>query len=95
MPVTAITLWSMRGIVAPGRGNLPAGRRNLLPARSAALRKGAVTASAAVAEGSSGTTRIELSIQGMTCAACAARVEKKLNSLDDVHPTVNFATECC
>jgi copper chaperone CopZ len=48
-----------------------------------------------VAEGSSGTTRIELSIQGMTCAACAARVGKKLNSLDDIHPTVNFATECC
>ncbi len=49
--------------------------------------------SAAVADGSSGTTRIELSIQGMTCAACAARVEKKLNSLDDIRATVNFATE--
>ncbi len=50
-------------------------------------------ASAAVADGSSGSTRIELSIQGMTCAACAARVERKLNSLDDVRATVNFATE--
>ncbi len=50
-------------------------------------------ASAAVADGSSGTTRIELSIQGMTCAACAARVERKLNSLDDIRATVNFATE--
>jgi len=29
----------------------------------------------------------------MTCAACAARIEKKLNRLDDVHATVNFATE--
>ncbi|MFI5064314.1 MAG: heavy metal translocating P-type ATPase [Streptosporangiales bacterium] len=28
----------------------------------------------------------------MTCAACAARVEKKLNALDDVRATVNFAT---
>ena len=50
-------------------------------------------ASAAVADGSSGTTRIELSIQGMTCAACAARVERKLSSLDDVRAAVNFATE--
>ena len=29
----------------------------------------------------------------MTCAACAARVEKKLGGLDDVVATVNFATE--
>ena len=40
-----------------------------------------------------GETRdIELSIAGMTCAACAARVEKKLGKLRDVHATVNFAT---
>ena len=50
-------------------------------------------ASAAVADGSSGTTRIELSIQGMTCAACAARVERKLSRLDGVQAAVNFATE--
>jgi cation-transporting P-type ATPase A/B/Cu+-exporting ATPase len=49
--------------------------------------------SAAVAEGSSGATEIELAVLGMTCAACAARVEKKLNSLDRVRATVNFATE--
>ena len=35
---------------------------------------------------------IGLSIGGMTCAACAARVEKKLNALDEVSATVNFAT---
>ena len=36
---------------------------------------------------------IELSIGGMTCAACAARVEKKLNGLgDEVIAAVNFAT---
>jgi Cu+-exporting ATPase len=34
-----------------------------------------------------------LSIQGMTCASCVARVEKKLNKLDGVDATVNFATE--
>ena len=36
---------------------------------------------------------VELSIGGMTCASCAARVEKKLNKLDTVTATVNFATE--
>ncbi|WP_392967359.1 heavy metal translocating P-type ATPase [Streptomyces sp. LN245] len=36
---------------------------------------------------------IELSIGGMTCASCAARVEKKLNRMDGVTATVNFATE--
>src|SRR5712691_12173591 len=35
----------------------------------------------------------ELTIGGMTCASCAARVEKKLNKLDGVTATVNFATE--
>ena len=29
----------------------------------------------------------------MTCASCAARIEKNLNELDGVHATVNFATE--
>jgi P-type Cu+ transporter len=36
---------------------------------------------------------IELVIGGMTCASCAARIEKKLNKLDGVTATVNFATE--
>src|ERR1035441_8996887 len=49
--------------------------------------------SAAVAGGSAAATGIELSVRGMTCAACAARVEKKLNSLEDVRATVNFATD--
>jgi cation-transporting P-type ATPase A/B/Cu+-exporting ATPase len=35
---------------------------------------------------------IELPIKGMTCAACAARVEKKLNRLQDVSAAVNYAT---
>jgi Cu+-exporting ATPase len=36
---------------------------------------------------------IELEIGGMTCAACANRIEKKLNRLDGVSATVNYATE--
>ena len=40
-----------------------------------------------------GTRSIELAIGGMTCASCAARVEKKLNRLQGVHATVNYATE--
>lgn len=36
---------------------------------------------------------IELSIDGMTCASCANRIERKLNKLDGVTATVNFATE--
>ncbi|KOT77765.1 carbonate dehydratase [Streptomyces rimosus subsp. pseudoverticillatus] len=42
-----------------------------------------------------GTTtqaRVELAIGGMTCASCAARVEKKLNRMPGVSATVNFAT---
>ncbi|MEV1078590.1 heavy metal translocating P-type ATPase [Streptomyces sp. NPDC050211] len=39
------------------------------------------------------TSEVELLIGGMTCAACAARVEKKLNRMDGVTATVNFATE--
>ncbi|MGB7588961.1 MAG: heavy metal translocating P-type ATPase [Solirubrobacterales bacterium] len=37
--------------------------------------------------------RTELAIQGMTCASCAARVEKRLNRLDGVEASVNFGTE--
>lgn len=35
----------------------------------------------------------ELQLSGMTCAACAARIEKVLNKLEGVEATVNFATE--
>jgi Cu+-exporting ATPase len=37
--------------------------------------------------------RVELPITGMTCASCANRIERKLNKLDGVTATVNYATE--
>lgn len=47
--------------------------------------------------GSTGTSgvqdRVELAIGGMTCASCAARIEKKLNRLEGVTASVNYATE--
>ncbi len=36
---------------------------------------------------------LDLQLTGMTCAACAARIEKVLNRKDGVHAAVNFATE--
>ncbi|MFF9910276.1 heavy metal translocating P-type ATPase [Streptomyces sp. NPDC013457] len=39
------------------------------------------------------TATTELVIGGMTCASCAARVEKKLNRMEGVTATVNYATE--
>ncbi|MER5499400.1 heavy metal translocating P-type ATPase [Streptomyces sp. NPDC002561] len=39
------------------------------------------------------TAEVELAIGGMTCASCAARIEKKLNRMDGVEATVNYATE--
>jgi len=39
------------------------------------------------------TTEIELSLGGMTCASCANRIERKLNKIDGVSASVNYATE--
>jgi Cu+-exporting ATPase len=41
----------------------------------------------------SGATNLVLDVGGMTCSSCAARIEKKLNRLDGVQASVNFATE--
>jgi P-type Cu+ transporter len=40
-----------------------------------------------------GTEQLSMPIEGMTCASCAARVEKRLNGLDGVDAAVNYATE--
>jgi Cu+-exporting ATPase len=37
--------------------------------------------------------RLELEVQGMTCASCASRIERTLNKLDGVTASVNYATE--
>jgi Cu+-exporting ATPase len=37
--------------------------------------------------------RLDLDIEGMTCSSCAARIEKRLNKVEGVSATVNFATE--
>ncbi len=39
------------------------------------------------------TQLVELELEGMTCAACATRIERTLNRLDGVEASVNFATE--
>ncbi len=41
----------------------------------------------------SSAQHVELPIEGMTCASCAVRIEKKLNKLEGVTATVNYATE--
>jgi len=46
-----------------------------------------------VRSGAEQAVQVELGIGGMTCASCAARVEKKLNKIDGVTATVNYATE--
>ena len=38
-------------------------------------------------------TRTRLPIEGMTCASCAARIERRLNKLEGVEATVNYASE--
>ena len=49
--------------------------------------------SSPVTDAPEGTVHLDLELVGMTCAACAARIEKKLNKLDGVTATVNYATE--
>jgi Cu+-exporting ATPase len=59
----------------------------------------AVTSSHTASDGQTGAAScahsgaVELSVGGMTCTSCAARIEKKLNRLDGVHANVNYATE--
>ncbi len=46
-----------------------------------------------MSEASAPAARFELEIGGMTCASCAARIEKRLNRMDGVEASVNYATE--
>jgi Cu+-exporting ATPase len=39
------------------------------------------------------TGHVDLDVQGMTCASCAARIEKRLNRMDGVEASVNYATD--
>ncbi len=52
-----------------------------------------MSSAAVTGEASSAPLELEFSIVGMTCASCAARVEKRLNAVDGVTATVNLATE--
>ena len=52
-----------------------------------------VSAGTGVSPAGAPAGHVDLAIDGMTCASCAARIEKKLNKLDGVTATVNFATE--
>ena len=65
-------------LLGDSRGHAGGGRR-----RSAAAGRQALT----------GMTTTDLDLRGMSCAACAARVEGALNGLDGVHAAVNFALE--
>ena len=47
----------------------------------------------AVAGKKTGTELVELELEGMTCASCAARIERKLNALEGAEASVNFASE--
>ena len=53
-----------------------------------------VTGTGATADAATdtGTRRVRLDVSGMTCGACAARIEKKLNKVAGVRASVNFAT---
>jgi P-type Cu+ transporter len=49
--------------------------------------------SATATRESEGLKEVRLDLEGMTCASCVSRIERKLNKLDGVEATVNFATE--
>ncbi len=51
-----------------------------------------MTTTVAGGTGAPPVRRVELDVSGMTCAACAARVENRLNKLDGVRASVNYAT---
>ncbi|WP_374207378.1 heavy metal translocating P-type ATPase [Streptomyces sp. FB2] len=62
-------------------------------AEAPASPEAAVAPEGAAASEAAAASEVELLIGGMTCASCAARVEKKLNRMDGVTASVNYATE--
>jgi copper chaperone CopZ len=90
---TACTSSSTRGPRAhrrahPGGGAMTRGADDRRPGDGARTRRGADGRPDGGA-----TTRLELPITGMTCASCANRFERRLNKLDGVSASVNYATE--
>jgi Cu+-exporting ATPase len=77
---------------------VPASRATGAPAATPvpAERSGAGDAAATARPGAGGaaaSAHVDLALEGMTCAACATRIEKVLNRLPGVEAAVNFATE--
>src|SRR6188768_3665491 len=50
------------------------------------------TTTAEAGDDTAGAHRVQLDVDGMSCAACAGRVESALNKLPGVRASVNFAT---
>ncbi|MGE5088411.1 MAG: heavy metal translocating P-type ATPase [Candidatus Levyibacteriota bacterium] len=70
-------------------------QRDALPGASAPVRTAGEGAGGAAVAGETCSldARAYLALEGMTCAACATRIEKVLNRIDGVEAAVNFATE--
>ena len=60
--------------------------------RTRRKRGSALTEVTAADDQTTGVGRIELDVTGMSCGACARRVQNALNKLDGVHASVDFAT---
>ena len=54
---------------------------------------GIMATSTTIGRSASGKTVVSIAIGGMTCGACAARIEQRLNDLDGVEANVNYASE--
>src|SRR6478735_4151223 len=81
---------------ATGSTMRPSAPRSTRPATTSPDDGGSTTRSTAEGHDMSATDHhqhVDLPITGMTCASCANRIERKLNKLDGVSATVNYATE--
>ncbi len=62
------------------------------PASGSAPAPAADAAPASASDGGPVLTRVDLDVQGMTCASCAMRIERKLGRMPGVEAAVNYAT---